>query len=263
MSSNSTVKAKPRASVHALGRNIVTVASGKGGVGKTWFAISLAQALSKAGKRVLLFDGDLGLANVDVQLGVMPDRDLATVVGGKITLFEAIMPVKSTGFDLIGGRSGSGALARLNQGALEELQRNLIGVGQHYDQIILDLGAGVDTGVTTLARHNGVILVVVTDEPTALTDAYAFIKLMIAKNPRADIRIVVNVAQNKKQGERTYETLKRACEGFLRITPKLAGIIRRDPKVPDAIRHQAPLLTRHPVCNAASDVEAIAKTLRA
>jgi len=147
---SSQVKAKPQASVHALGRNIVTVASGKGGVGKTWFAISLAQALTKAGKRVLLFDGDLGLANIDVQLGVMPDQDLATVVSGKITLFEAVTKVESTGFDLIGGRSGSGALARLNQTALEDLQRNLIGVGQHYDLVVLDLGAGVDTGVTTL-----------------------------------------------------------------------------------------------------------------
>jgi flagellar biosynthesis protein FlhG len=259
---SSTAKASPQATVHALGRNIVTVASGKGGVGKTWFAISLAQAMSKAGKRVLLFDGDLGLANVDVQLGIVPERDLATVVSGKITLFEAILPVKSAGFDLIGGRSGNGALARMNQPALEELQRNLVGVGQHYDCVILDLGAGVDTGVTTLARHHGVLLVVVTDEPTALTDAYAFIKLMIAKSPRADIRVVVNMAQSRTQGERTYETLKRACEGFLKVTPKLAGIIRRDPKVPDSIRHQAPLLTRHPVCNAASDVEAIAKALR-
>jgi flagellar biosynthesis protein FlhG len=259
---SSTAKARPQATVHALGRNIVTVASGKGGVGKTWFAISLAQALSKAGKRVLLFDGDLGLANVDVQLGIMPERDLATVVSGKITLIEAITPVEDAGFDLIGGRSGSGALARLNQTALEDLQRSLIGVGHHYDCVILDLGAGVDIGVTTLARHNGVLLVVVTDEPTALTDAYAFIKLMIAKNPRADVRIVVNMAQSQKQGERTYETLKRACEGFLRISPKLAGIIRRDPKVPDSIRHQSPLLTRYPVSNAASDVEAIAKALR-
>lgn len=259
---SSTAKARPQATVHALGRNIVTVASGKGGVGKTWFSISLAQAMSKAGKRVLLFDGDLGLANVDVQLGIMPDRDLATVVSGKITLFEAVVPVESAGFDLIGGRSGSGALARMNQAALEDLQRNLIGVGQHYDCVILDLGAGVDTGVTTLARHNGVLLVVVTDEPTALTDAYAFIKLMIAKNPRADIRIVVNMAQSRREGERTYDTLKRACEGFLKVTPKLAGIVRRDSKVPDSIRHQAPLLTRHPVCNAASDVETIAKALR-
>ena len=259
---SSPVHAKPQATIHALGRNIITVASGKGGVGKTWFAISLSQALAKAGKRVLLFDGDLGLANVDIQLGVLPEHDLASVIGGKITLFEAITRVESTGFDLIGGRSGSGALARLNQATLDELQRNLIGIGQHYDHVVLDLGAGVDTGVTTLAHHNGTLLVVITDEPTALTDAYAFIKLMNAKNPRSDIRVVVNVAQSRRQGERTYETLKRACEGFLKITPKLAGIIRRDPKVPESIRRQVPLLTRHPVSNAASDVETIAKALK-
>ena len=259
---SSTAKAKPQATVQSLGRNIVTVASGKGGVGKTWFAISLAQALAKEGERILLFDGDLGLANVDIQLGLMPERDLATVISGKITLFEAIMPVESAGFDLIGGRSGSGALARLSQSALEDLQRTLVGIGFHYDHVILDLGAGVDTNVTTLARHNGILLVIVTGEPTALTDAYAFIKLMLAKNPRCDVRIVVNIAQSRREGERTYETLKRACEGFLHFTPKLAGIVRRDPKVPESIRHQAPLLTRHPVCNAAADVEAIAKSLR-
>jgi flagellar biosynthesis protein FlhG len=100
--------------------------------------------------------------------------------------------------------------------------------------------------------------VVVTDEPTSLTDAYAFIKLGRASNPSADMRVVVNMATNANEGQKTYDTIRKAAENFLHYQPPLAGIIRRDPKVREAIRAQTPLLKRSPICDAASDVEAIA-----
>jgi len=104
-------------------------------------------------------------------------------------------------------------------------------------------------------------MVVTTDEPTALTDAYAFIKVTHMERPGTDMRVVVNMANSTREGERIYNTLLKACEGFLKISPPLAGVIRRDLKVRDAIRNQTPILTRSPNSEAAADVEAIVERL--
>jgi len=245
------------------GRNIIAVASGKGGVGKTWFAITLSHALARRAQKVLLFDGDLGLANVDIQLGLMPKYDLGSVVSGKMTLNQAIMPFSAGGFDVIAGRSGSGSLANIPMSRLQILNDDLRLLSDNYNRLLLDLGAGVEKSIRSLARCAGTILVVTTDEPTALTDAYAFIKLSALDAAGADIRIVVNAANSTREGERTYNTLLKACQGFLKISPPLAGVVRRDTRVREAIRHQTPILTRSPNAEAAIDVEAIADRLLA
>lgn len=243
--------------------NMYAVASGKGGVGKTWFSITLCHTLAKAGKRVLLFDGDLGLANVDIQLGLTPDRDIAHVTEGQISLADAITPFQQGGFDILAGRSGSGNLATLAQQKLTDLRGGLIDAAKNYDYVFVDLGAGVDRAVRQMAGPAAATYVVVTDEPTSLTDAYAFIKLSRAASPDAEMRVIVNMCASISEGQKTYETICKACEVFLRYTPKLAGIIRRDPKVRDAIRAQTPILVRSPNCDAASDVEAVARQLLA
>jgi flagellar biosynthesis protein FlhG len=242
------------------GRNVVAVASGKGGVGKTWFAITLAHAFARSGQRALLFDGDLGLANVDIQLGLMPDRDLGGVIGGRISLAQATTRFEG-GFDIIAGRSGNGSLATLPGQRLSQLRSDLVSLAASYDRVVLDLGAGLDRTVRLLAAAAGTCLVVTTVEPTSLTDAYAFIKVTHADEPDADLRVVVNMAGSTAEGQRTYQTLLRACQGFLKISPPLAGIIRRDRKVVESIRNQSPLLTRHPGAEAAADVEAIVRNL--
>jgi flagellar biosynthesis protein FlhG len=239
-------------------KNMIAIASGKGGVGKTWFAVTLCHALAKRGKDVLLFDGDLGLANVDIQLGLTPEKDLGAVIDGTSTLAGVITQYKEGGFDIIAGRSGSGSLATLLTQKLSELRNDLIGLARKYDHVLVDLGAGVDRHVRQMAGPAAVTYVVLTDEPTSLTDAYAFIKLARAANPQADLRVVVNMAANTADGKKTYETICKACESFLRYTPPLAGIIRRDAKVRDAIRAQTPLMVRSPASDAASDVDSIA-----
>lgn len=239
--------------------NMFAIASGKGGVGKTWFAITLCHALAKRGKNVLLFDGDLGLANVDIQLGITPERDLGNVVEGSTTLAGAITRYKEGGFDILAGRSGSGNLATLSTQKLSDLRSDLITLARKYDQVFIDLGAGVDRSVRQMAGPAALTYVVVTDEPTSLTDGYAFIKLARAANPQAEMRVVVNMAANANEGQKTYDTIRKACESFLGYTPALAGIIRRDTKVRDAIRSQAPLLTRSPGADASIDVDAIAR----
>jgi len=243
--------------------NMLAVASGKGGVGKTWLSVTLAQALARSGKRVLLFDGDLGLANVDIQLGLQPDNDLGGVLDGLYSLKDAVVTHPSGGFDVIAGRSGSGSLANMPASRLQQLMDELATLAPAYDRVILDLGAGLERTVRQLATMARTALIVATDEPTSLTDAYAFIKLAHMQNPKADLRIVVNMAASPAEGERTYATLLKACESFLKISPKLAGVIRRDSKVKDAIRHQVPILTRHPNSTAAEDIEALVNRLAA
>jgi flagellar biosynthesis protein FlhG len=241
---------------------IIAVASGKGGVGKTWLAINLSHALARAGQRVLLFDGDLGLANVDIQLGLTPHADLGAVTAGRLTLKEAIIRHPG-GFDILAGLSGSGALAAIEPAALERLLAGLRAAAGGYGLVLLDLGAGLDRSVRRMASFADRLVVIATDEPTSLTDAYAVLKLHGGDAPAAscDEQIVVNMAASKTTGARTYETLARACTAFLGRTPPLAGIIRRDDHVRDGIRRQSLLLDRHPTCPAAADVEAVAAAL--
>jgi len=262
MTSGNVPSLAPRPASHRpRAKNVVAVASGKGGVGKTWFSISLTHALARVGQRTLLFDGDLGLANVDIQLGLMPKHDLGAVVTGRLTLNQAAVTYADGGFDVIAGRSGSGSLANIPLSRLQILADDLTLLAGGYDHVVLDLGAGVEKTVRALANQAGTILVVTTDEPTSLTDAYAFVKVTHLEKPGTDIRIVVNMANSTREGERIYYTLLKACEGFLKISPPLAGVIRRDLKVREAIRNQTPLFTRSPNSEAAADVEAIVQHL--
>lgn len=237
----------------------VAIASGKGGVGKTWLTITLSHALTRAGLRVLLLDADLGLANVDVQLGLTPRIDLGSVISRRTNVAGAVTRHEATGLDVVVGRSGSGALAALSAEGLELLLTQIRNETAGYDFVLLDLSAGIDRTVRRIAAWSDRLLVLATDEPTSLTDAYAVLKLQTSDRPDGDMRIVVNQAQSAEAGQQTYATLRRACSVFLHREPPLAGVIRHDPKVRDAIRRQTPLLLRHPNCIAAHDVEALAR----
>lgn len=241
------------------GKNIIAVASGKGGVGKTWFSITLSHALAQSGKRVLLFDGDLGLANVDVQLGLMAKRDLNDVIRGRLGLDKVIQHYKEGGFDIVAGRSGQASLSALPSQRLTLLRDQLLEVADQYDVVIIDLGAGVDRTVRMMSATATKTLLITTDEPTSLTDAYAFIKLGHAAGMSKHVSIVVNQASTRMEGEKTYKTILKACENFLRLTPPLAGMVSLDPRVKDSIRHQTPILIRSPGSEAAEDVEDIAR----
>jgi len=244
-----------------VARNMIAVASGKGGVGKTWLSVTLSHALANSGLRTLLFDGDLGLANVDIQLGLTPQYDLGSVIAGQKALSEAVTHYDEGGFDVLPGKSGSGALATLSPARVSEIRDGLLQVCKAYDRVIVDLGAGVETAVRTLTAAAGRVLVVVNDEPTSLTDAYALIKVSQMTTPGIEMQIVVNQEANPSDGEKTYKTLLRACENFLKISPPLAGIVRRDDRVKESIRHQTALLTRYPNSIAAADVAVIAEKL--
>lgn len=237
--------------------NILAIASGKGGVGKTWLAVTLSHLIARSGRSVLLFDGDIGLANVDVQLGLTPQRDMNSALAGRHTLAEAITPYTEGGFDIIAGRSGSAMLANLPLEKLQQLASQLAELQSKYDYIIIDLGAGIEQHVQYLASLASRCVVVVTDEPTSLTDAYAFIKIVSANKDAPEMNVVINQAATQKEGEATYHTLNKACVNFLNMSPPLLGVIRRDNKVKDSIRNQKSLLIRAPHSTAATDAAAI------
>ena len=245
------------------GENIIAVASGKGGVGKTWFSITLAHLFARAGRRTLLFDGDIGLANVDVQLGLTPQYDLGSVFSGQRKMSEAITHYAPGNFDILAGRSGSTSMAGLGAARMQPAVQQLLELAPHYDQVIIDLGAGIEQHVQVMSQIARRVVVVVTDEPTSLTDAYAFIKLCIARENPPQVNVIINQAQSQKEGEATYGAINRATTNFLNYSPPLLGVIRKDNKVKDAIRSQSSLLEKAPHTTAATDAATISiKLLR-
>lgn len=242
--------------------NIIAVASGKGGVGKTWLSITLTHLFARAGRRVCLFDGDVGLANIDVQLGVAPPHDLSDIFTKGKHLRDIAYPYEEGGFDIIPGRSGSGDMAGLPENALATLNSQLQDISDDYDYIVMDLGAGIERNVRFLASLADRIVIVLTDEPTSLTDAYAFIKLCLQQGGETpNIQVVVNQAATHKEGEKIYASINKACTSFLNYSPKLLGIIRKDNKVRETIRSQTPMLKKAPSATAATDAAAISVKL--
>jgi len=244
---------------------LIAIASGKGGVGKTTLAINLAHAFARRGERVLLFDGDLGLANIDVQLGITPYGDLAAVVAGSIEIDDAVTPVAGGtdmgGFDVLAGSSGSGVLANIGDEVVAALAGGLCALALSYDRVILDLAAGVEASTMRLAVSADDVLVVVQDEPTSMTDAYAFIKTLRRRDDGASPSLLINASDGKTSAKRTAETLIKTCESFLHFTPSVAGVIRREAKIKDAVRRQTLLALRHPQAGALDDFDELADRL--
>jgi flagellar biosynthesis protein FlhG len=247
---------------------IFAIASGKGGVGKTWISTMLSIAFGRAGMRSLLVDCDLGLANVDVQLGVRPNADVHSVVRGFLELESAVTPVlggpgRNGGFDLIAGHSGSGALGTVKLEEVGRICNGLLKLTPHYDRVLLDLAAGIDPTVLRFARAADRLILVTTEEPTALTDAYAMVKLLRLQGAQVTPWVIVNMAENRVKGRKVFDQFALACNEYLGFKPRFAGAVTRDPRVPDSIRAQTPLPVRHPQSQAYEDVIRIVETLNA
>lgn len=245
---------------------ILAIASGKGGVGKTAMAIGMARAFSQLGERVLLVDGDLGMANIDVQLGLQPKSDITSVLNGKVPLADAVCPAlggaaERGGFDVISGRSGSGALANLAGPGLTKLASGVAALSLSYDRAILDLAAGADRATIRLALTADDVVIVLNDEPTSLTDAYAFVKTLRLHDDGASPLVVINNAPDKTAAHEAFGAFRKTCEAFLSFTPNLAGIVRRDANIPAAIRAQTCVSVRSPACDATKDLQALAGSL--
>ncbi len=222
-------------------QRVVVVTGGKGGVGKSNFSLNFSLALQERGRRVLLVDCDSGLGNLDVLLGMCPTRHLGHVLGGQCAIGDAVIP-GPLGLLLLPAASGIEAIGRATAVEVGRLVRALGEVGDRFDLCVLDSGAGLGSQVRALLRAAAEILVVTTPEPTALADAYATVKQVHRDNPRASAALIVNMADNARDGEAAAGSVAAVCRQFLAWTPRYLGHVPRDPAVLRAVREQRPFL---------------------
>ncbi|MDR3358697.1 MAG: MinD/ParA family protein [Desulfovibrio sp.] len=240
----------------------VAVLSGKGGVGKTNISLNLACALRQAGFNILLVDCDLGLANLDVLLGITPQGNLQDALLGKIPLREALYPVEPDGFDVLPAASGVPELSEMKTETRDVLLSRLEPLLGHYDYVFMDTGAGISGTVQTFAAMAAARIVVITPEPTSLTDGYALVKVLHGRYNLRDFLVLVNQTASAREARSVYDKLAGACRHFLHLEPVFLGHVRQDKKVTEAVCRQEPLLRYAPGCPAARDIQALAADLQ-
>jgi|HubBroStandDraft_2_1064218.scaffolds.fasta_scaffold51216_3 flagellar biosynthesis protein FlhG len=243
-----------------MGPRLTAIGSGKGGTGKTLIATSLAYLLAQSGERVLICDCDLGLSNAAIHLGLGHGGDLPGVLSGARRIDEAVVTVRGR-FDLLAAPAGSGALANLNEQSGSKLIAALR-KAELYDRVVLDLGAGVDATVMYFASRADETLLAMTPDPASLTDAYAFVKLMLRRCARAP-DVIINMTQSEAEARRTAESLIAASKNFLKVAPLYLGRIPRDAHAADAVRRQTALPALYPDSPATKAIDAIAQGLKA
>lgn len=217
----------------------LAVCGGKGGVGKTCTAVNLGILLCKMGLRPLLVDCDLGLANADVLLGLNPERTLYDVMLGGTPIGAAVIDHPS-GLAFIPAASGREELTRMTGEQLNHLTGELMRAAAGYDMLILDLPAGIQREVIHLLQQSRIALLVVTPDPTSLTDAYAQIKVLEKHHPGADIRVLVNQCSHHEEGVATYNRLRKVVQTYLDRDIAFIGQIPQDRHVREAIRQRVP-----------------------
>jgi flagellar biosynthesis protein FlhG len=220
---------------------VAVVTGGKGGVGKSNFSLNFSLALRERGRRVLLVDCDSGLGNLDVLLGLCPQRHLGHVLAGACSVEEALLE-GPLGLRLLPAASGIEAIGRATGVEVGRLVQALGRLAEAYDLCVLDSGAGLGPQVRALLRAAGEIVCVTTPEPTALADAYATVKAIHRDNPRAATSLVVNMADNPRDAEGAARSVEAVCRRFLDWSPRYLGAVPRDPAVLRAVREQRPFL---------------------
>ena len=238
----------------------ISVASGKGGVGKTNLALNLGFALHELGQTLVLLDADLGLANLDVLLGLSPEKNIQDLLGGT-SAESVVVPLAKDGFVFLPSASGVAELVDLDEDVQSLLLGKLDALFRQYDYLILDLGAGISPTVLSFAAMPQERIVVITPEPTSLTDSYALIKVLCTQHQIRNFQIIVNMAESEKEAKHAFTRLAQACEHFLNLPVNFLGMVHRDPMVTESVRHQVPLLKFAPNCQAARDIREIARKI--
>lgn len=240
---------------------IISVASGKGGVGKTSISVNLAVGLASLGKKVVLIDVDMGMANADIILGIHPDHSLADVVFGRCTIDRALTDTPY-GIQIAAGVSGIASFADL-----PEIQRDALIQGlqrlSSVDYVILDTGAGISKNVIDFIRASEDAYIVVNPEPTSVQDAYGLIKVLSKqqKSSIPEIHLIVNRAMGIREGGQAALKIKKACRDFLSLHVSYAGTIIEDPQVRRAIIKRIPFLAAYPHCEASLQLKHICREL--
>lgn len=239
---------------------VISVTSGKGGVGKTNLTVNLALALIDLGYRVIILDGDLGLANVDIACGITPRFTLEHLLSGEKTI-EEILVFGPKGLGILPGGSGVQDLANIERANLENVIRNLGRLEGLTDILIIDTGAGLGHTVTNFLKASDDIILITTPEPTALTDAYGMLKALRSydqEDTKIKVNVVVNRVTQEADARLTFERLENAVHKFLHGSVSLLGWVYEDPSVGKAIMIQEPLAIAYPTSSAYRCIEWLA-----
>ncbi|GAB6109214.1 MinD/ParA family protein [Fusibacter bizertensis] len=238
---------------------IITISSGKGGVGKTNFTVNLGIALAKLGKKITIIDADLGLANVDVLFGIVTKYNLSNVIKGEISVQDSIVKGPYD-INIISGGSGIMDLIDLNQNQLEKLIHTLSYFNTISDYILIDTGAGLSKSVLSFVEAASDVILIITPDPTSITDAYALIK-NIANDEQKKIKLIINRVDSNEEGDEVFNKLEQAVTKFLNRELENLGYIFEDTNLKRAVRKQTPLLEAYPRAIASKGIENIAYNL--
>ncbi|BCO30326.1 hypothetical protein TspCOW1_04290 [Thiohalobacter sp. COW1] len=238
---------------------VITISSGKGGVGKTFVAVNLAVEAARRGLKVCLFDADLGLANVDILLKLQPERTLVDVIEGRCALRDILLSTEY-GVDVVPGSSGVDVMANLPPARLQPLQSQFE-VLKDYDLVLFDTSSGIGRGVMSIILASPEVCLVITPEPTSLTDAYGMIKLLYRDGFTGRLSVIVNNARTHALAEHTFERFREVARVYLQRSLPLQGVVPYDSRVGEAIRMQRPFLAHAPDAPAARRLGELAERL--
>jgi flagellar biosynthesis protein FlhG len=241
---------------------VLAVASGKGGVGKTNIAVNLGVSLSGIGRQVVLLDADLGLANVDVLLGLQPKYNLSHILSGERSL-EEIMVEGPAGLKIVPASSGLQRMSELSATEQAAVIRAFSEMGQDVDVLLVDTAAGISSSVVNFARACQEIILVVCDEPTSLTDAYAFIKLLNRDYGVFRFQILTNMVQDARQGQALFTKLCKVTDRYLDVTLNFLGAIPQDDYLKKAVQKQNPVTISYPQSKSGQAFQALARKVDA
>ncbi len=240
---------------------IITVSSGKGGVGKTNIAVNMGIAFAQLGKKVIVMDADLGLANVNVCLGIIPKYNLFQLIKKQKTMKEIIIDT-NYGIQIVAGASGFSKIANLSESERAEFIKEL-DVLSYADVLIIDTGAGVSQNVLDFIVAADEAVIITTPEPTAITDAYGIIKIIATEinSPTLELKLVVNRVNNVLEGRKVAERVINIASQFLNIKVDNLGMIYDDPIVSQGVIKQTPFLYLDPKSKAAISLKHIVSRL--
>ncbi len=239
---------------------IITITSGKGGVGKTNISINLAVTLSAMGLKVVILDADFGLANIDVLFGIATKYSLADVISGEKNILE-VLTEGPNNIKFISGGSGVEDLVKLNDDQLLNFVNNIALLDKAFDVILIDTGAGLSESVMKFVMASDEVLIVTTPEPTSITDAYALIKMVCKKDKEKEIKVVINRAENGFEAEEVFNRLKLVSEKFLGLKLTSVGYVFKDDSVVKAVKQQQPFTISYPKSQASKSISQIAQKL--
>jgi len=237
---------------------VIAVASGKGGVGKTNVSVNLGLAMAAEGKKVMLMDADLGLANVDIMLGLHPVYNLSHVISGERTL-EEIIVAGPNGLQVIPASSGTQNMTELTPAEHAGVIQAFSEVGHDLDVLIIDTAAGIADSVISFTRAAQEVIVVVCDEPTSITDAYALIKLLNRDYGIQRFRVLSNMAHSMQEGRELFGKMVRVTDRFLDVTLDFMGTVPYDEYLRKALQKQRAVIDAYPRSKAAMAFKTLAK----